>query len=449
MRKKLILVLAAGFLFTGCTPKPASPAAVPTASAEAERLAGTKLTDETISAMFKRLKEAEIFIDEQGEAQPFELWRNANNLVVLYVGQRDHPLLIWDPVNDTAELNYTCQDVVSFQEDGVTKQAYVELICDGYQSTCTAAVTTSSKTTRWPVDAPDEQVTPALAEAVQQAAQTHQTEVERSREQAEKALFELRTVILNTQDYEYAQLKPYSRNSGGFAKQEDPQTYQFSIGELNPTLSGEEIAFYFAALTGQEFTRPDQLQANETLLLNLMAASKTYLCEGEPDQLICPASGMGTDPLLLNLPEAVAEELLAVVRVEAVNAVSTALLGHTLPLATFEYEEIIYDADTVPDCILIRNTQGAPETSESAAEPMTIVTERRTEGERQIVRYVRGEEIENTSFIRDEQGNEYYIPAIREMAQDPDSPLVIWEMACEPNTDASQPCRLIYQKRIQ
>lgn len=29
MRKKLILVLAAGFLFTGCTPKPASPAAVP------------------------------------------------------------------------------------------------------------------------------------------------------------------------------------------------------------------------------------------------------------------------------------------------------------------------------------------------------------------------------------------------------------------------------------
>ena len=79
MRKKLILVLAAGFLFTGCTPKPASPAAVPTASAEAERLAGTKLTDETISAMFKRLKEAEIFIDEQGEAQPFELWRNANN----------------------------------------------------------------------------------------------------------------------------------------------------------------------------------------------------------------------------------------------------------------------------------------------------------------------------------------------------------------------------------
>ena len=36
MRKKLILVLAAGFLFTGCTPKPASPAAVPTASAEAE-----------------------------------------------------------------------------------------------------------------------------------------------------------------------------------------------------------------------------------------------------------------------------------------------------------------------------------------------------------------------------------------------------------------------------
>ena len=75
-----------------------------------------------------------------------------------------------------------------------------ELICDGYQSTCTAAVTTSSKTTRWPVDAPDEQVTPAVAEAVQQAAQTHQAEVERSREQAEKALFELRTVILNTQD---------------------------------------------------------------------------------------------------------------------------------------------------------------------------------------------------------------------------------------------------------
>ena len=66
-----------------------------------------------------------------------------------------------------------------------------------------------------------------MAEAVQQAAQTHQAEVERSREQAEKALFELRTVILNTQDYEYAQLKPYSRTSGGFAKQEDPQTYQF------------------------------------------------------------------------------------------------------------------------------------------------------------------------------------------------------------------------------
>ena len=440
MRNKLFLALAAGFLLTECTQMPAAPTAVPTASPETERITGTKLTDDTISAMFKRLKEAEIFTDEQGEAQPFELWRNANNLVVLYVGQRDHPLLIWDPVNDTVELNYTCQDVVSFQEDGVTKQAYVELICDGYQSTCTAAVTTSSKTTRWPVDAPDEQVTPAVAEAVQQAAQTHQAEVERSREQAEKALFELRTVILNTQDYEYAKLKPYSRTSGGFAKQEDPQTYQFYIGELNPTLSGEEIAFYFAALTGQEFTRPD---------LNLMAASKTYLCEGEPDQLICPASGMGGDPLLLNLPEAIAEELLAVVRVADVNAVSTALLGRTLPLDTFEYEGILYDADTAADCILIRNTQGAPETSETKAEPMTIVTERQTEGERQIVRYVRGEEIENTSFIRDEQGNEYYIPAIRETAQDPDSPLMIWEMACEPNTDASQPYRLVYQKRIQ
>ena len=80
---------------------------------------------------------------------------------------------------------------------------------------------------------------------------------------------------------------------------------------------------------------------------------------------------------------------------------------------------------------------------------MTIVTERQTEGERQIVRYVRGEKIENTSFIRDEQGNEYYIPAIRETAQNPDSPLTIWEMACEPNTDTAQPYRLVYQKRIQ
>ena len=131
MRNKLFLALAAGFLLTGCTQMPAAPTAVPTASPETERITGTKLTDDTISAMFKRLKEAEIFTDEQGEAQPFELWRNANNLVVLYVGQRDHPLLIWDPVNDTVELNYTCQDVVSFQEDGVTKQAYVELICDG------------------------------------------------------------------------------------------------------------------------------------------------------------------------------------------------------------------------------------------------------------------------------------------------------------------------------
>ena len=132
-----------------------------------------------IKAMFKRLQEAEIFTDEQGEAQPFELWRSANNLVMLYVGQRDHPLLIWDPVKDSAELNYTCQDVVLFQENGVTKQAYAELICDGYQNICTAAVTTSSKTTRWPVDVPDEQVTLALAEAVQQAAQTHQAEVEK------------------------------------------------------------------------------------------------------------------------------------------------------------------------------------------------------------------------------------------------------------------------------
>ena len=133
MRNKRILALAAGFLLTGCAQTPTLPTAVPAASPETERIAGTKLTDDTISTMFKRLKEAEIFTDEQGEAQPFELWRNANNLVVLYVGQRDHPLLIWDPVNDTAELNYTCQDVVSFQEDGVTKQAYVELICDGYQ----------------------------------------------------------------------------------------------------------------------------------------------------------------------------------------------------------------------------------------------------------------------------------------------------------------------------
>ena len=79
----------------------------------------------------------------------------------------------------------------------------------------------------------------------------------------------------------------------------------------------------------------------------------------------------------------------------------------------------------------------------------TLLIAARVQGERQIVRYVRGEEIENTSFIRDEQGNEYYIPAIRETAQDPDSPLMIWEMACEPNTDASQPYRLVYQKRIQ
>ena len=93
MRNKLFLALAAGFLLTGCTQTPATPTTVPTASPETERMAGTKLTDDTISTMFKRLKEAEIFTDEQGEAQPFELWRNANNLAVLYVGQRDHPLL--------------------------------------------------------------------------------------------------------------------------------------------------------------------------------------------------------------------------------------------------------------------------------------------------------------------------------------------------------------------
>ena len=92
-----------------------------------------------------------------------------------------------------------------------------------------------------------------------------------------------------------------------------------------------------------------------------MAASKTYLREGKPDQLLCPASGMGGDPLLLNLPEAIADELLAVVRVEDVNAVSTALLGQTLPLATFEHEGIIYDADTAEDCILIRSAGGVPE----------------------------------------------------------------------------------------
>ena len=77
MRNKRILALAAGFLLTGCTQMPAAPTAVPTASPETERITGTKLTDDTISAMFKRLKEAEIFTDEQGEAQPFDLWRSS------------------------------------------------------------------------------------------------------------------------------------------------------------------------------------------------------------------------------------------------------------------------------------------------------------------------------------------------------------------------------------
>lgn len=130
--------------------------------------------------MFKRLKEAEIFIDEQGEASRLSCGATRTIWSCCMSASAIIPLLIWDPVNDTAELNYTCQDVVSFQEDGVTKQAYVELICDGYQSTCTAAVTTSSKTTRWPVDAPDEQVTPGLGRSSAQAAQTHQTEVEKA-----------------------------------------------------------------------------------------------------------------------------------------------------------------------------------------------------------------------------------------------------------------------------
>ena len=56
MRNKRILALAAGFLLTGCTQTPTLPTAVPAASPETERIAGTKLTDDTISAMFKRRK---------------------------------------------------------------------------------------------------------------------------------------------------------------------------------------------------------------------------------------------------------------------------------------------------------------------------------------------------------------------------------------------------------
>ena len=448
MKHKLLAVTAACFLFAGCAQTPAESAAIPSLTPETERLAGTKLTNAAMAEMFQRLENAAVFTDDQGNSLPFELWRNVKNQIVLYVENRDHPFLIWDPGNDTAEVNYTHQQVVEYQEDGVTKQAYVELICDGFQASCTAAVTTSSKTTRWPVEAPDDRVTPALAEAVQQTARARQSQVEKAREQAEKALFELRTVYLNTQDYDYAQLETYSQATAGFEEEAAAVTYSLYTGELNPTLPPDEAAFYFAALSGQTFLDPSEIQADGSLMRTLMAAVDTYVCEGSSQALSCAPGTAGGAVISLNLPQAAADDLLAVIQCADLKAASQALLGRTLPISSFEDGGMLYDADTLEGYVLIRGFNGVEE-EETPSSPMTLVLDRRVEGRRQITQYIQVTEIENTAFVRDEQGNEYYLPAIQETVRAEDCPLVIWEIACEPNDDPSQLYRLLYQKPIR
>lgn len=449
MKHKLWAVIAACVLFTGCAQSPAETALVPSASPETERLAGTKLTNAAMFEMFQRLDKATIFTDDQGVARPFELWRNVKNQIVLYLENRDHPFLIWDPVNDTVEVNYTHQQLVEYQEEGVTKQAYLELICDGFQASCTAAVTTSTKTTRWPVEAPDERVSPALAKAVQQAAKLQQDQIEQARQQADKALFELRTVYLNTQDYEYAEQKTYSQASNGFKEESSATTYTLYTGELNPTLPPDEVAFYFAALLGKEFSDPAQIEADVSVMLTLMAAVKTYVCEGSSPTLSCTAATAGNETISLNLPQAAADDLLAVIQIMDLGEASQALLGRTLSLNSFDQDGIRYDADTLEGYVLIRGAYGMGEEQAPYEAPMTLVLNERTEGQRLIRQYVQVTEIENSAFVRDDQGNEYYLPMIQETLQAEDCPLVIWETACESNADASQLYRLVYQKPLR
>ena len=323
--RKFIAVLLILFI-TGC-----SGVQVP-AEKEPELVQGTIVTDRLIDQITEQLQQQEVFA-----SHPFQISRNDKNEIVCHVISDHHPFLIYDPEQNSAEINFTVSSTITTEEENRIEQRLLELICDGVERACTAKVTDCEKTRLWPVDEPEEGVSEQLAAQVR--TERDRVDFDAVAQTAEKALFEIRKVTLNTQEYTYQKQIPYFSATEGFVTEQDSST-SFFEQQWEFLLKEENQLF----LTGwMKAMGRDPLES-------LCMISEQYLCE---DTGACYSS---RNDRQITVPQSVAEESAALYLKEDLMEMASRS-GLSVDLAVcFESDGVIYDGLSDPRYVILKET---------------------------------------------------------------------------------------------
>ena len=387
--KRLLVFLTVLLVLAGCSPEQQE------SVQPSELVKGTVVTDALIDQIRDELENSQILA-----STPFQISRNKQNEIVCHMISDHHPFLIYDPEQDSAEVNFTATSVITTNEQGMIEQRLLELICDGINRGCTAKVTDHEKTRLWPVDEPEEGVSEQLANLVKEKRDS--IDFEAVQKTAEQVLFEIRKITLNTQEYTYQKQLPYSSASEGFVT-ENPSTVSFFEQQWEILMKEE----------------------NQGLLLNWMLAMDRDPLEGLcmiSEQYLCEDTGAcynSRHDQQITVPQTVAEQATALYLKEDLMELAVKF-GLDVDLsARFESAGVIYDGDSDPRYVILTETENR---DDKALQPVVIS---RTEDSALMTALI---PCEDQRFAMSDKGNIVVLDELEELSRMPQSPVPLWEI---------------------
>ena len=388
--KRLLVLLTVLLIITGCSTVEQERVQEP------ELVQGTVVTDVLINQIVRELQDSRVFAD-----YPFQISRNDQNEIVCHVISDHHPFLIYDPEQDSFEINFTVTSLITTNEQGIIEQRILELICDGNNRGCTAKVTDHEKTRLWPVDEPEEGVSEQLANQVKE--KRDRIDFEAVKKTAEQALFEIRKITLNTQEYTYQKLQPYACATEGFETEKDT-TVSFFEQQWEILMREENRGLLLGWMSALE---RDPLEG-------LCLISEQYLCE---DTGACYNSRNDSQ---INVPSSLAEQATALYLKD--DLMDQALYFNVdVDLSVrFESEGVLYDGLSDPRYVILKETENR---DESSLQPVLIS---RTENIALMTALI---PCEDPRFGMSENGSIVVLDQLEETSRIPHSPFPLWEIS--------------------
>ena len=387
--KKLILFTVLALLLSGCGQQETEE--------KKEYVRGSVVTEALIDQIREALAESQVF-----GPVPFQVSGNEQREIVCHVISDHHPFLIYDPQQDSAEISFTVTSVITTHEQGITEQRLLELVCDGISEGCTAKVTDHEKTRLWPVDEPQEEVSEQLAEKVREKRDS--IDFKTVRDVADKALFEIRKITLNTQEYTYQDPVLYSCSTEGFIHEEEQPSsffdrqWQMLLQQENRTL-----------LTGW------MAAAGKDPLEQLCMISDAYLCD---DSGACT----GSQGNQITVSKTIAEKATALylkedLRYQAEQLHLSADLSQKL-----EAGGILYDGISDPEVVILTEIEG---NNRETVQPVLIC---RTGQEAVMTALI---PCEDERFGMSENGNIVLLSELETLAEGTEVPFPVWKIKTE------------------